>query len=107
MGLVHLVSLLISFFRWLDRQQSKSAPGNQPPSHSHSVGEAPRVAPSAPRTQAQAYAQVAAQAPTPRQTNAHIQAPARPAVVHRAKIIDDAPNGPVEWLMRRFEGKRD
>ena len=94
MGLIHLISALVSFFRWLDRQQREAAirSGQAPRPPAHSPGEAARV-------------QQPPAAPRPALVVAHSRTAPHLASPHRQPtLIDDAPNGPIEWLLRRFEG---
>jgi hypothetical protein len=96
LGLVHLILLVIRLIRAADAQSRGGAPPGSTALHNPSAGEAvPR--PTHVPAQAQQQGQV-----RQRPSAARTVVAARPP----ASIVEDAPSGPVEWMMRLFEGRR-
>jgi hypothetical protein len=92
MGIIHLILLVIRLIRSADAQARGVARTGPTALHNPSPGEAiPRPA----QVPAQAQARLR---PAPVRT----MAPAKPPT----SIVEDAPSGPVEWMMRLFEGRR-
>jgi hypothetical protein len=94
MGLVHLILLIIRLIRAADGNSRGVARAGSTALHNPSPGEAvPRPAPVPAQTQVQVR---------PRPSPARTMIAARPP----ASIVEDAPSGPIEWMMRLFEGHR-
>ncbi len=104
--MIHLISLIVSFVRWLEKQSREEAvrAGRAPAPVRHSVGEAPMPArPPAHGAQRTAVPRLSVPPPAPRPG----VMPQRPHPAHLVAkpptIVDSSPRGFWEWLMHRNE----